>query len=93
MNSYRQKPAFPWPLIVLFLIIAAGSIILGFLYYGNQKEHLVRDKQLELSAIADLKVGQIAQWRQERTGNGIFISENEPLVIQLYDFVKNIGRG
>ena len=87
MISHRQKPAFPWPLTVLFLIIAASSIILGFLYYRNQKERLLRDKQLELSAIADLKVGQIAQWRQERTGDGNFISGNEPLVSQLSEFM------
>ena len=87
MNPQRQRPAFPWPLIVLFLVIATSSILVGFFYYRNQKKRLLNDKLLELSAIADLKVGQIAQWRDERIGDGIFISENEPMVKQMSDFL------
>ena len=89
MNSYRHKPAFPWPLMVLFLIISATSIILGFLFYNNQKKGLMRDRQMELSGIADLKVRQIAQWRLERIGDGNFIKANVSLISQLSEYLNN----
>ena len=69
MISHRQRPATPWLLIVLFMIISASSILLGYFYYKSQKTRLLKDKNLELSAIADLKVSQIAQWRNERLGD------------------------
>ncbi len=80
MISHRQKPATPWLLIVLFVIISASSILLGYFYYKSQKARLLNDKKLELSAIADLKVRQIAQWRSERIGDAILIGENTPFI-------------
>ena len=87
----RQKPVVPWLLIVLFLILSASSIILGFLYYKSQKNRILRDKTLELSAIADLKVRQIAQWRNERADDARMIGENTPFVRLLYDYLYGEG--
>jgi len=87
MVSHRQKPAIPWLLIVLFVIISASSILLGLFYYKSQKRRLLNDKNLELSAIADLKVRQIAQWRSERIADAILIGENKPFVRLLYDYL------
>ena len=87
MISHRQKPATPWLLIVLFIIISASSILLGYFYYKSQKARLLNDKNLELSAIADLKVRQIAQWRNERLGDAILIGENTPFVRLLYEYL------
>jgi|WetSurSiteA1Bulk_404760.scaffolds.fasta_scaffold03597_2 PAS domain S-box-containing protein len=87
MVSHRQKPATPWLLIVLFIIISASSILLGLFYYKSQKRRLLNEKNLELSAIADLKVRQIAQWRNERIGDAILIGENKPFVTLLHDYL------
>ena len=87
MISHRQKPATPWLLIVLFIIVSASSILLGYLYYKSQKTRLVKDKKLELSAIADLKVSQIVQWRNERLGDAILIGENTPFIKLLYEYL------
>jgi PAS domain S-box-containing protein len=87
MVSHRQKPATPWLLIVLFIIISASSILLGLFYYKSQKRRLLNEKNLELSAIADLKVRQIAQWRNERIGDAILIGENTPFVMLLHDYL------
>ncbi len=89
MNSKRQKPATPWPLIVLFMVIAVTSVILGILYYKNHKRQLLTDRQMELSVIADLKVRQIVEWRRERTGDGTFISRSTPLIKQFAEFLGN----
>lgn len=91
MISKRQKPVVPWLLIVLFVILSASSIILGFLYYKSQKNRLLRDKTLELSAIADLKVRQIAQWRNERADDARMIGENAPFVRLFYDYMSGTG--
>lgn len=87
MISKRQKPVVPWLLMVLFLILSASSIILGLLYYKSQKNRILRDKTLELSAIADLKVRQIAQWRNERANDARMIGESTPYVELFYYYL------
>ncbi len=87
MISHRQKPATPWLLIILFIIISASSILLGYFYYKSQKQRLLNDKKIELSAIADLKVRQIAQWRNERLSDAILLGENGPFIKQLSDYL------
>ena len=87
MISKRQKPVVPWLLMVLFLILSASSIILGILYYKSQKNRILRDKTLELSAIADLKVRQIAQWRNERANDARMIGESTPYVELFYYYL------
>lgn len=88
-NPRRKSPATPWMLIILFMIIALTSILLGIFYYNNQKKRLLNDKKTELQAIADLKVRQIDQWRQERITDGMFLSANKPLVELLAGYIKS----
>jgi PAS domain S-box-containing protein len=71
------------------MIISASIILLGYLYYRSQKARLIKDKNLELSAIADLKVSQIAQWRNERIGDAVLIGENTPFVKLLYEYLNS----
>ncbi len=89
MILHRQTPATPWLLIILFLVISVSSILLGLLYYKSQKNRLLNDKQLELSAIADLKVRQVAQWRNERMGDAVLIGENVSFIKQLSDYLHS----
>ncbi len=89
MKSLKQKPTTPWTLIILFLILSAGEIVSGFLYYRGQKDNLLKDRTQELSAIADLKVSQISEWRRERMADGITISDNISLIRQFLQFLTN----
>ncbi len=88
MNAQRQRPPTPWPLIVLYFVIILTIIAFGFLYFNNQKDSLLSKKQLELSAIADLKIRQITQWRFERLGDAEFLGGNILLVRKFKDFLK-----
>ena len=88
MNSQKQKPATPWPLIILFLILSAGELVVGFLYYRYQREHMLIDSAQELSAIADLKVRQLSQWRLERISDGNSLSQN---ISSTRQFLKLLG--
>ncbi len=82
MNSKIQKPATPWPLIVLFIVLSTSAIVTGYFYYISIEKNLLSDTLEQLSAIADLKVRQIIQWRQERIADGIYLSGNSPHIRQ-----------
>jgi PAS domain S-box-containing protein len=60
------KHAFEFGLLVFTAALAVVITMLGFLHYGSRRAQLQQRITQELAAIADLKVGQIAQWRQER---------------------------
>lgn len=89
MNSHRQKPFIPWLLIALFMAISVCSIILGYLYYMNQKKELLSDMQTELSAITDLQVSQIIQWKNERIANALMLGDFSPFAEGVADYLKN----
>src|SRR5947209_3333793 len=79
MQSF-ERPGFPFRLALIFVLLSAGIAVFGFLYYQQQKT-IQRQRNDELSAIADLKVGQIESWRRERLADGTYIREN-PLLLQ-----------
>ena len=55
---------------ILAVIIAAG----GYLYYRHQAITIREQKYTELSAIADLKIHQLVQWREERIADAYVYS-------------------
>jgi PAS domain S-box-containing protein len=61
-------------LVVIFVAVTAIIVVLAVLFYDHQRDAIRRSRQAELAAIADLKVRQIAWWRQQR------IAEAEVLV-------------
>ena len=89
MNSQIQKPPTPWPLIVLFFVILISVIFIGIFYYNYQKKNLIYEKQQELSAISDLKIRQITQWRLERLADGKFLGDNFMMVKNFSEFLKD----
>jgi PAS domain S-box-containing protein len=56
-------------LILILTALAAGIIIAGYFYYRNYAKNYQIAVEYQLSAIADLKVGELAQWRKERWGD------------------------
>ena len=77
-ETVRQK--FPFHLLIIFLLLATGIGTSGYLYYAQQKELLIKETENNLSSIADLKVKQIANWREERLADAENIYNN-PLII------------
>src|SRR4030042_925615 len=88
MNSKTKRPATPWPLIAIFIILSTSAIVTGYFYYRSLEKHLLNDTVGELSAIADLKVRQIIQWREERFSDGVFLKGNIPHVRQFSRILK-----
>ncbi len=53
-------------LLVVFLGLGAFIGTIGYRTYKDQKARLEADVRSELTVVADLKVGQVVQWRDER---------------------------
>ena len=66
------------------------TLLVGFAGYGYFLHHkliTVEEKRGELAAIADLKAGQIAQWRRERLANAQEIYANRMISHRVNDFL------
>jgi signal transduction histidine kinase len=69
----------------LVLLISSA----GIFYYKGQKKDFRKFKQDELLAIADLKVSQIVNWREERLADAATIRDNFLLGPQIQRFLQD----
>ena len=60
-------------LLLLFLVLAVGILLAGVRFLNHRQIQAREAAHQELSAIADLKVQQIVNWRQERLADAAFI--------------------
>jgi len=65
----REKLRTGYPLILLFIVLAAGILTTGYLSYRNYERQFRIETERQLSAIAELKVNELVQWRKERLGD------------------------
>ena len=79
----------PLPLLYIFLVLILVVNILGFIYFENQKNHIKKEKQNELMAIADLKVDQIVNWRNERLADLSSVLDNPLIISQLQRWLRD----
>ena len=63
-------------LLLLYAVMTCGLAAAGYFYYSDQKNQMKQHDQRELSAVADLKVRQIATWRKECIGDASSIFSN-----------------
>jgi hypothetical protein len=57
-------------------VLAAGIVLAGLLYSRRFEKHHRETVERQLSAIAELKAGDLAQWRKERLGDGAVFLRN-----------------
>ena len=69
-----SKPALIFALICF--VLALGIVAGGYLYYRNYEQQFRTEAEQQLSAIAELKVGELAQWRKERLADGGILFKN-----------------
>ena len=77
MPKNDSKPAFMFALI--FFVLAAGIVIVGWFYYRNSERHFRAEVERQFSAIAELKVSELVEWRKERLGDGGILFKNVSL--------------
>ena len=56
-------------LILIFVVPAAGILAAGHFFYSNYANNYRTQVEHQLSAVADLKVTELVQWRNERLGD------------------------
>ncbi len=66
-------------LVLIFLLLASGIVTTGWLFYRSSAQRYRAEMEHQLSAIAELKVAELTQWRRERLGDGALLLENAAL--------------
>jgi PAS domain S-box-containing protein len=74
-------------LILLAVILAIGGT--GWGYFKRQQATFLQAAETELSAIADLKVSQICQWREERLADANLLLETELMQATAREFLED----
>lgn len=64
------------PLLLIFIILAFGIVTSGYIAYLNYEKNYRAKAEQELSAVAELKVDQLVQWRKERLGDANVFYKN-----------------
>jgi PAS domain S-box-containing protein len=65
-----------WLLGLIFACLAAGIVGAGYFYYRDYEKHYRSAVERQLSAVAELKVSELVQWRKERLGDGSLFFQN-----------------
>jgi PAS domain S-box-containing protein len=76
MNTKSARDKSPYHLIVIFFLLSAGIIVTGSLYYRNYEKQYRAKVEQELSAVAEMKVDELADWRAERLGDAATFYKN-----------------
>lgn len=63
-------------LVLIFVFLAAGIITSGYLYFRAHEKHYRGKVEQELSAIKELKVAEMVQWRKERLEDAAILFRN-----------------
>src|ERR1019366_5737202 len=66
-----SRTAFAFALI--FVLLSAGIVTVGYRSYRNYERNYYSEAERQLSAVAELKAGELARYRKERLGDaGVF---------------------
>ncbi|RQW88428.1 MAG: PAS domain S-box protein [Geobacter sp.] len=85
MKSRGDLYHIPWHLIVAFGLLMVTILVTGYFFYADQRKAVTQERFDDLSAIADLKVNQLARWRAERLQDAEYFRDN-------IEFVKSVRR-
>ena len=79
----------PTSLMIIFIILTILIIIASHYIYSEGKKRIKREKQGDLLAIAELKVEQIVDWKNERLRDAMVIQKDRFLTKAIYEYLKN----
>lgn len=87
MKEKITKLSFPI-IIISFIVIAITIIAGGYFAYVIQERAIVNNRYYELSAIKNLKVNQIVDWRNERIADANIMLKNQLLTNEIKSFIR-----
>lgn len=73
---------------VVFALVAAAIGATGYVSFQRYKEESLRSAYRELSAVADLKVHQVAEWRAAQERNAEVLSHDPLLAAEVEQWLK-----
>ncbi|MDD3573952.1 MAG: PocR ligand-binding domain-containing protein [Methanospirillum sp.] len=62
--------------VLIFIVLAAGIIIIGYLYYCSYEKEYHSGVEGQLRSVGDLKVQELVRWRNERMGDARLLYVN-----------------
>jgi PAS domain S-box-containing protein len=71
--------------LAVFALLALAMLATGYFYYQAHAQQLRAEVAKQLSAIADLKVREITQWRHERLEDGATFVDNDSFAERVQD--------
>lgn len=80
-------------LMVVFLFLVAGIISAGYFYHRKHENHYISEIERQLSAIADLKMGELQLWREERLADAGLFHNNNAFENLVRDVIKHPDDG
>ncbi len=75
--------------MLIFGILSVGIILAGVFYYRNYERRFRSEVERQLSAIAELKVSELVQWRKERFADANILYQNAPFSALVQRFFEN----
>lgn len=84
----REAPFSFRALVVLFLLLVAGIISAGYFYHRTYRKQYLAGAERQLSAIADLKSGELMLWREERLADASLFHNNASFATLVQTFLQ-----
>ena len=78
-----------WAFLLVFALLAAGLITASYFYQRSNEQNYRAEVERQLSAIADLKVGELTLWRKERLGDGSILFKNDAFAALARRFLEH----
>ena len=74
-------------LAAIFILFSLGIILVGYFYTRHYGQQYRAEVERQLVATADLKVGELMQWKRERLGGAAILYKNEALTPNVRRFL------
>ncbi len=85
------KDGYPMKLVIIFLLLSLGFSFVGYLYYENQKQSLIKQVKNDLTTISDYKANEIDSWLDNRLKHANSILKNKHRIRETIDLLNNPG--
>ena len=80
-----------WGPLVVFLVLALGIGFAGYAYHKHEEEALVAETQKALASIAELKIRQIAEWRDEQIRDAVVAAKDHTMITAMNALLRDPG--
>ena len=85
---WKDTPVPHWVAFAGFVIFTLAILVAGWQIFDHQKQRIKQDRQNELEAIADLKVQQLVQWREDKLWDSELVRNNRLLAKQTGEWIS-----